>query len=87
MIFENIAWQFYYKIASFLNFSIDSFDGLVSITNFFNSILNYGIDIYKYFIPPAGQVILTVIIAAHLAVNVYFIVMWILKKIPLLGIQ
>lgn len=87
MIISAILSLFYNLCDSVFNFHIPSFEALNSVIEFIDSIIVYGIDIYQYFIPPAGQVMLTLIIIVEFSVDTYFLMMLIVKKVPVAGID
>lgn len=87
MIFENIAWSFFHFLESLLNFTIAPFEGMAQIVGYIHTIASVGIGIFKFFFPGYVQALLLLCFGAQIAVDLYFSVVWILKKIPMANIS
>ena len=73
-------------LGTVITVSVPSYDSIGTMFEYFNTIIDYGINLYRYFIPPYGQSLLAVIIVMNTLYFLYKFVMWILHKIPLINI-
>lgn len=88
MIIMNILESIQNLVFSLITFTIPTINN--DILTSFNTFLGYldsGVNILQFFIPPFATIIITLILGIKLAVDLYFFVMWIIKKIPMLDIH
>ena len=70
-----------------ITFTIAPIESIASVFQYIDLMITFGINIFKYFIPPTSRVILTIIVGCHIALTTYYIILWVLKKVPLLDIH
>lgn len=91
MIIEWLLEAFYNIIDLVLGgFYVDSIPDqqLNSLDSIIKTITTNGLSIYRFFVPPIVRNVFIPIILSFIAFEwIYYLVMWILKKIPFAGIK
>ena len=90
MIFYHVAELFYTLITGLLNgISIPQFSSSIfSYVNQFFTVLQNGAGLFAYFMPiDVIRICFPILLVIISSEYIYYFVMWILKKIPLVGIE
>lgn len=87
----NSLMQLVYKLLSLVLTPLD-IDGFPegtqeSVNNFFDIIFNSSESVIGLLIPSFTFILIGIIIAVEVGIHLYHFVMWVLKKIPMLGIE
>lgn len=86
-IFE-LFWSFITAVLNFINIPDISAADKQSLFDFVDTILTSANSLIDVFLPyTLSKVLLLIVIAIELAVDVYKIVMWVIRKIPVLGMS
>ena len=84
----NLILGLFTKLLSFVNIPQIPDDTISSVNNTINSIIGYASPLIDLIIPyNVAKGLLLVVISIEIAIPVYHFVMWLLKKIPMLGIK
>lgn len=91
MILEKIFdlfWGFITIVLNFINIPDISSSDKQSLFDFVNTILDSANSLIDLFLPyTLSKALLLIVIAIELAVDVYKIVMWVIRKIPVAGMS
>lgn len=84
----NVIISLFTTLLSFVNIPKIPDETINSVHNTLNSIIEKGAPLIDLVIPyNVAKGLLLIVIAIEIAIPVYHFVMWILKKIPMLGIE
>lgn len=80
---------FYFVFDTLLGWiKLPVFDDIEAVNEVINLMVTNGAGLVKFFFNPfVFKVILTMLVALEVVDTIYWIVMWILKKIPVAGVQ
>lgn len=87
MIIYSICMVIINALDRILIFHIPEFNAIGDAFNYFNIVVDKGIDIYRFFIPPFGQAVITLIIIMRIGIFIYDFVMWWLGKVPMISMS
>ena len=84
----NLILGLFTKLLSFVNIPKIPDDTINSVSNTLNSIIEKGAPLIDLVIPyDVAKGLLTIVIAIEIAIPVYHFVLWLIQKIPMLGIK
>jgi len=87
MIISSIMNALFNLISNWITVVVTPLEGVENIFTYSSMIFTNGVDIFQFFFPPAARVILLVIVSAYALSELYFLVLWILKKIPFIDMK
>lgn len=91
MIIESICnmfFKFLTSVLSFIHIPQIPEDVLSSVNSTIDTIITRGSELIELFMPyNIAKVLLLIVISIELAVYVYHFVIWLMKKIPMLGMS
>lgn len=84
----NAFIKFFTALLQFINIPQIPADVLESVNSTIDSIIQRGSELIDLFIPyTVAKVLLLIVIVIEVAVHLYHFVMWIIRKIPMVGIS